>query len=151
VIMSMGMNKKSRQIQNVKFSSIDEFFDFIPENELKIVQFLRELIRDCIPDCTEKLSYNVPTFYRHSRICFLWPASITWGNVRTDAVRLGFANGNLMRDEINFLDKGDRKQVYWKDFSDIKEIDADLLKAYIFEAVGIDDEIKKRKNKSGSG
>ena len=142
------MNKRPKQMQNVKFRTLDEFFDFIPENEFKIVQVLRGIIHECIPDCTEKLSYNVPTFYHYSRICFVWPASVTWGNVQTNAVRLGFVNGNLMRDELNYLDKGDRKQVYWKDFSDVKEIDADLLKSYIFEAVEIDKEIKKRKNKS---
>jgi len=145
------MNKNIRQMQNVKFRSIDEFLDFISENELEIVQVLRGIIRDCIPDCKEKLSYNVPTFYRHSRICFVWPASVTWGNVSSGAVRLGFVNGNLMRDEINYLDKGDRKQVYWKDFSDVKDIDIDLIRSYIFEAFKIDEEIKKRKNKSGSG
>jgi hypothetical protein len=31
-------------------------------------------------------------------------------------VRLGFTNGNLMQDETGYLDKGDRKQLLWKDF-----------------------------------
>jgi hypothetical protein len=141
------MYPKPRQMQNVKFRNLDEFFDFIPKNELAVVQVLRQIIFDCIPDCAEKFSYNVPTFYRHSRICFIWPASVTWGNVRTNAVRLGFVKGYLMRDEINYLDKGDRKQVYWRDFSVVNEIDTDLLKSYIFEAVLIDEENSKNKKK----
>ena len=60
-------------------------------------------------------------------------------------VRLGFTNGYLMKDEIHYLDKGDRKQIYWKDFYHIEDIDLDLLKSYIFEAGRIDDEIKLKK------
>jgi len=106
---------------------------------------LRGIIHECIPDCKEKLSYNVPTFYRHSHVCFVWPASVTWGNVHSEAVRLGFANGYLIRDEINYLDKGNRKQMYWKDYSDLKEIDTDIVKAYLFEAREIDENLKKRR------
>jgi len=144
------MKLNPRQMQNVKFRDIDEFLGFIPENELAIVQALRQFIMDCIPGCTEKLSYNVPTFYKYSRICFVWPSSVTWGDVQTNAVRLGFVNGYRMRDEINYLDKGDRKQVYWKDFTDVKEIDTDLLKLYICEAVRIDEELKKNWKKPGT-
>ncbi len=141
------MKKKSR-MQNVSFGNIDEFFEFIPENELKIVDALRQLIFSCIPDCKEKLSYNVPFYRKYSGICFIWPSSVTWGNVKQpSAVRLGFTKGYLMRDEINYLDKGERKQVYWKDFTDIKEIDADLLKSYLFEAMLVDEQMKKKAKK----
>ena len=62
-------------------------------------------------------------------------------------VRLGFTSGNLLHDEINYLDKGDRKQVYWKDFYNIKDVDVDLLKPYIFEAALVDSAVIKKKNK----
>ena len=60
-------------------------------------------------------------------------------------VRMGFSNGYLMQDELNYLDKGDRKHVYWKDFYSLKDIDTDLIKAYIFEAAYIDQEMKRKK------
>ena len=132
-------------MQNVTFKTLDEFLDFITDEELKIVKFLRQIILNCIPDCIEKLSYNVPFYKRNTNICFIWPASVTWGNVKLNGVRIGFANGYLMQDDINYLDKGDRKQVYCKDFYSIKEIDVDLLKSYIFEAVIIDQEKTKMK------
>jgi hypothetical protein len=134
-----------RKMQNVSFVSVDEFLEFLPADELKIVQLLRKMIFTCIPDCSEKLSYNVPFYKRHSNICFIWPSSVAWGNMKQRGVRFGFSNGYLMQDEINYLDKGDRKQVYWKDFYSVKDIDAELLKAYIFEAAFIDE--KKRKGK----
>jgi Domain of unknown function (DU1801) len=136
-------------MQNVNFKTVDEFLAYLPEDELKIVEFLRNIIFDCIPDCEEKLSYNVPYYRKHYRICFIWPASITWGSKITyKGVRLGFANGNLMADENHYLDKGNRKQVYWKDFTDIREINTDLLKSYLFEAALIGKEKYRLKNLS---
>jgi hypothetical protein len=133
------------KIQNVNFKSIDDFFDYLPENELEIVLHLRRIVLECIPNCKEKLSYNVPYYWHHSRVCFIWPSSITWGNVKTKGVRIGFVNGNLMRDEINFLEKENRKQVYVKDFGSIDEIDSDILKTYIFEALLVNEQLKKKK------
>jgi hypothetical protein len=98
-------------MQNVNFKTIEEFLDYLPKDELDIVLHLRSLIGECIPNFKEKLSYNVPYYWHHSRICFIWPSSITWGNVKTKGVRFGFVNGYLMRDEINYLEKENRKQV----------------------------------------
>ncbi|MDN5200556.1 DUF1801 domain-containing protein [Fulvivirgaceae bacterium BMA10] len=137
---------KKRKMQQINFNTIDDFLDFLPEEELKIVEFLRQIILDCMPDCIEKLSYNVPYYRRHSNVCFIWPASIKWGNSENKGVRLGFTNGNLLSDDIDYLEKGERKQVYWKDFMSLKEIDTDLLKSYIFEALVVDEERAKAKN-----
>ena len=135
-------------MQNVKFSSVDEFLDFLPVDELKVVEFLRRIVFNCIPDITEKLAYNVPYYKRNKNICFIWPASVLWGKKKTyEGVRFGFTSGYLLQDEMNYLDKGDRKQVYWKDFTEIKEIDVDLLKTYIFDAYIIDQSFSKIKNK----
>lgn len=136
-------------MQNVNFNSIDDFFEFLPAKELKVVEYLRKIILDCIPNCTEKLAYNVLYFKLHSNICFLWPASILWGKKQTyQGVRFGFTKGYLMFDDINYLEKGDRKQVYWRDFKSIKEIDVNVLKAYIYDAVLVDEEqYKLKKNK----
>jgi hypothetical protein len=133
-------NVIKRKMQNVRFHNIDEFLDFLPENELRLVNALRQIVFNCIPMVTEGLAYNVPYYKMYRNICFIWPASVLWGKKQTyEGVRFGFKNGNLLQDEIGYLDKGDRKQVYWKDFKDIKEIDVDLLNSYLFEAVIIDE------------
>ncbi|GHM99317.1 hypothetical protein WSM22_08070 [Cytophagales bacterium WSM2-2] len=144
------MKKKAakKQMQNVSFRSLEEFFEFIPKNELKIVEALRKIILECIPDCQEKLSYNVPYYKRHANICFLWPASITWGGVNQKGVRFGFTSGYFLHDEIGYLDKGDRKQVYWRDFNDAREIDTSLLEFYLHQAVLIDNEKAREKLKA---
>lgn len=129
------------KIQPTKFSSVGEFLDFLPEEELDILGPLRALIFECIPECEEKLAYNVPFYYRNTRICFLWPASIPWGGVK-QGVRLGFSKGYLLKDEIGYLEKGSRKQVFTKTFIHEQEVerDRDLIKAYLFEARAFDKE-----------
>jgi hypothetical protein len=144
----MGKKVKSgvkKKMQEVDFGSIEEFLVFLPEDELKIVELLRKIIFHCIPDIEEKISYNVPFYKRHSNICYIWPSSVQWGNVKNTGVQFGFTKGYLLTDEINWLEKGNRKQVYYKIFHSLKEIDIELLKAYIFEAAYIDENISKKK------
>ena len=116
------------KIQNMKYESINDFLSCLPEHELVIVQFLRKLVLDCFPNPTEKLLYNVPYYYQHSRVCFIWPSSVPWENVKKDSVLLGFCQGNFLRDEMNYSEKGNRKQVFVKTFHKIKDIDNDIVK-----------------------
>jgi hypothetical protein len=139
--MEKSAKNNKVKMQNVSFKSVEEFLDFLPENELKIVEFLRQIVLDCIPNCIEKLSYNVPFYKKNKNICFIWPASVSWGNVKHNGVKFGFTTGYLLNDEIGFLDKGTRKQVYTKDYMSINEINVDLLKAYLYEATKLDKKI----------
>lgn len=137
------------KMQNVAFKSIDEFLDFIPNDELKIVNVLRQLVLDCMPDAIEKLSFNVPFYKRYKMVCFIWPASVLWGKKKMyEGVRFGFTNGYLMQDENKYLNKGDRKQIYWRDFISVKDINIDVLKSYLYEAIMLDDETKSIKKRS---
>lgn len=140
------MNEEKIKMQNVSFKTVDELFDFLPEHELQLLKLLRNLVIDSVPGIREKLSYNVPYYEKNRGMFFIWPASVLWGKQPTyKGVRFGFQQGYLMADETAYLDKGSRKQVFWKEFSHIKEVDIALLKAYIFEAVLIDEQFKKRK------
>jgi hypothetical protein len=147
------MEKKSpksgsgRMMQNVKFDSVVELLDFLPEDELKITLYLRQLIMDCVPDVEEKLSYNVPFYRRNAGIFFIWPGSVSWGKVVHPGVRFGFQQGYLLDDEIGYLDRGGRKQVFWRDYLSLESIDVELLRAYLFAAVEVDDGKAKRKRK----
>lgn len=144
-------------MQKASFQSVEAFLDYLPVEELEIVQFLRTIVFNCIPAVEEKLSYNVPFFKRNKNICFVWPASVLWGKKKTyEGVRFGFTYGNLFVDETGYLEKGERKQVYWKTFTELKQIDVDLLKMYIFEAAAMDqqfniDRLKSARKKGLSG
>ncbi len=136
-------------MQNVSFRTVDEFLDFLIEEDLAIVQRLREIIFDAIPDVSERLSYNVPYYRRHADICFIWPGSISWGDKIQSGVRFGFTQGYLLPDDIGFLDKGKRKQVYWHDFFSLQDIDEETLASYLSLAVDIDEQrfIDKKLNR----
>lgn len=138
------------KFQNLHFRSIDDFWEYIPAEEVKLTKYLRSIILECMPDATEKFAYNVPFYYRHSRIFYLWPASVAWGRIKT-GVLLGFCRGILLQDELNYLDKSGRQEMASETFTSISEVDADLLKAYIFEAMELDEQgylAKKHKKKT---
>ena len=120
----------------MKFSSLEECFSYIPEDEMKIVEALRKIIFQCIPDIEEKLSYNAPFYKRNGNICFIWPGSIPWGKTK-EGVQLGFSKGYLLSDD-GYLEKGTRKQVFWKTFYHTREIDAEKISALLYEAVLLD-------------
>lgn len=135
-------------MQHINFSSVEDFLAYLPSYERAIVDVLRDIVLQSIPDCTEKLSYNVPYYYRHSRICFIWPASVPWGRVPLHGVQLGFCNGNLLYDDRDYLDKGNRKQVYVKVFTNVQEITANdhsILHTYLVNAVLIDEQLHNSK------
>ena len=131
--------RKGRKMQDVSFKSIEEFLEYLSGEELEMVQKLRSLIFQAIPDVHEKLSYNVPFYKRNAGICFIWPPSIPWGSKTYPFVRLGFSKGYLIEDEEGYLEKGDRKQVYTRDFRRLEEIDDDLVLTYLTKALIVDE------------
>ncbi|MFV8326074.1 DUF1801 domain-containing protein [Flavobacterium sp. ZS1P14] len=128
--------------QGIQFSTVDTFLDYLPEEELEVVLFLRKIILECIPNCKEKLAYNVPFYYCHSRICYIWPASIPWGKVEK-GVAIGFCKNASFLDETFETTQFASKSV----FSTVKEIDVALLRQQIYEAVLIDEQIVKAKRR----
>ncbi len=79
---------------NLKIKNLVELYDLLPENERIIVDILRDIISAHIPDIKEKISYNVPFFYRNKSLCLVWPASIPRGGIKK-GVLLGFCYGHL--------------------------------------------------------
>ncbi|MFV5699477.1 DUF1801 domain-containing protein [Flavobacterium sp. ZT3R17] len=128
--------------QGIQFKSTDEFLDYLPEEELEIVLFLRKIILECISNCKEKLAYNVPFYYCHSRICFIWPASIPWGKVEK-GVAIGFCKNSSFLDETFETTKFTSKLT----FTSVKEINIAFLRQQIYEAVLIDEQIVKAKRR----
>jgi hypothetical protein len=103
-----------KSMQAVSFSSIHEMLAYLPDDELRLTEFLRNLIFECVPDVEEKLSFNVAYYMRNAGLLFIWPGSIGWGKKTYPGVRFGFQSGYLIPDEIGYLDRGDRKQIFWR-------------------------------------
>jgi hypothetical protein len=126
--------------KGIKFKSILEFWEFIPEHEQVIVDVLRQIVLKNLPSyCIEKLTYNVPYFYGKRRICMIWPGSIPWGGIR-EGVLFGFCYGNRLKDVNHYLNHGTNKQVFYKIFHSPDEIDYDAIVGLLNEAVEVDNQ-----------
>ncbi len=125
----------------------EDFFYNLPESEKMIVSSLRRIVTESA-NFNEKISYNVPYYFRNSRVCFIWPASVKQGPPA--GVVLGFCNGHLLSDPYHLLEKEHRKQVYWITFHTVKEIDENRLHEMIYEAVLVDETYSKKVKKGKS-
>lgn len=125
--------------------AVEDLILELPDEERILVQSLRNLIWDEIPGIREKLSWGAPFFYRHGTICFTWPTSIpnSGAGYSSPSVLLGFAKGYLMSNADGYLEKGDRKQVYMRLFTDIQQIDYDRVRLLLHEAAWIDEQTAK--------
>ena len=126
---------KGEKMQNVSFRTVEDFLDFLPDDERQVAIFLRELVFESLPYVSEHLAYNVPFYRIRKNICFVWPASVLWGRRKTySGVRFGFSCGDMLTDPENYLDRGGRKSVYWRDFLSISDIDSATLKNLLYQA-----------------
>jgi hypothetical protein len=119
--------------------TFDDFFFSILPSEQKIITRLRNIILDTSPKLVEKMSYGAPFYFIRQRICFLWPASLAMSGIK-EGVNLGLCKGYLLSDEQKALDKGNRKEVYYLHFKSLSEINEELLKEMLFEAILVDEE-----------
>ena len=121
-----------------KITSLVQLFDILPPEERMIVDVLRQIIRENLPEyCKEKLTYNVPYFYGKRGICIIWPATIPKGGIK-NGVLLGFWYGNKLTDADSYLTKGTNKRVYYKIYHSAEEIDEQAIIKLLREAVKYD-------------
>ncbi len=121
----------------------EDFFYPLSEEEKTIVTRLRQLVQSTAPEMTEKISYNVPYYFRHTRVCFIWPSSVKPGP--KSGVVLGFCKGYLLSNEQGLLEKENRKEVYMIPFHSVKEIQEGPLREILLEALLVDQETAKKK------
>jgi hypothetical protein len=123
---------------SIKIKSLLQLFEILPLEERIIVDVLRQIILENLPDnCKEKISYNVPFFYGKKGICIIWPATIPRGGIK-EGVLLGFWYGNKLKDEDNYLTHGSNKQIFYKIFKTAEEIDEEAIVRLLKEAVKLD-------------
>jgi hypothetical protein len=131
------------RFQKINFSSVGEFLDYLPAEQLSITELLRQTVLECSPHLKEKLSYNVPFYSYYTRICFIWPGAVPWGGTKS-GVQFGLCKGYLLSNALNYFDKGNRKEVLIKTFSNLSEVDPAVLKAFIWAAIELDSQLHKK-------
>jgi len=140
---------------HTKKVDIDEMIANLPRNEQVLVEMLRALIIECIPQATEKAYYDlgIPFYTRNRLICFIWPPSVVWEpganheKRKAKGVSLGFNQGKLMSNEDGVLLAEGRKQVYVMYFKELDAIDEAQVRALLFEAAMIDEQFVKKKKR----
>ena len=121
-----------------KITSLVELYDILPENERLMVDVLRQIVLENLPDyCKEKISFNVPFFYGIKGICIIWPSTIPRGGIK-EGVLLGFWQGNQLRDLDAYLTRGSNKKVFYKIYKKVEEIDEKAIRKLLSEAVNFD-------------
>jgi len=123
---------------NQKIKSLLQLYDAIPEHERIIVDVLRAIVAEQLPAyCKEKISYQVPFFYGNKGICIIWPSAIPRGGIKS-GVLFGFWYGNKLADADNYLTHGTNKQIFYKIYHDVEEINVKAVVKLLKEAVKVD-------------
>ena len=118
--------------------SILHLYEMLPDNERIITDVLRQILIDNLPSyCKEKISYNVPFFHGNKGIAIIWPSSVPRGGIKK-GVLLGFWHGNKLIDEGHYLTRGTNKQIFYKIFNEVEEIDERAIAKLLKEAVELD-------------
>ncbi len=123
--------------KGLNIRSAEDLYPLLPDNELKVIKFLRNLILDNCPELQEHIAYNVPFYKGKKNVCFLWPAAVPWGNV-AEGVALGFTRGDELMDDEQILEAGTRKHVRTVVFTQTIDIKPEQVLTYLFEAVELD-------------
>src|SRR5436190_24296154 len=131
----------------MKIRNLVDLFAILPEDEKIIVDVLRQIIIETLPEyCKEKISYNVPFFYGNKGICIVWPSTIPRGGIKK-GVLLGFWYGNKLKDTGNYLIHGINKQIFYKIFYSADNINEKAIVKLLKEAVQLDNQFKKSSKK----
>ncbi len=113
--------------------------DFLPDDERALTEQLRELIISEAPDLKERLSFNVPFYKGRRDVCFIWPASVLWGRTKTyEGVRFGLSYGSLVPGCEPYLQRGDRKQVCWRDLHRLTSTDERMIRTVLRAGFAVD-------------
>lgn len=132
---------KSLLSGGMRFTTVAALLEFLPAEDRALTERLRELIISEVPELNERLSFNVPFYKGRRDVCFLWPASVLWGRTKTyEGVRFGLSYGSLVPGCEPYLQRGERKQVCWRDLQELTDHDERRIRALLRAAVVVDQE-----------
>jgi hypothetical protein len=131
------------QNQAINYMTVEEFIYELPREEQQMCLRLRDIVLRAAPDFDEKISYGVPYYFRHRRVCCIWPASAKAGPPR--GVFLGFCRGNLLSNEQGIIEMGNRKRFGLIRYFGVSEIKEEPILEIIQEAIMVDEELTKIK------
>lgn len=115
-----------------------EFWAWLPDDEREIVDVLRQIVIENLPeDTVERFAWNVPCYYGRRQICIIWPASVPRGGIK-QGVLLGFSQGWRLKDVDSYLTHGTNKVIFYKIYRSIDQIDERAIAKLLHEAAQLD-------------
>ena len=125
-------------MSSLKIKSLLQLYELLPEQERIIVDVLRQTITGNLASyCKEKISCNVPFFYGKKGICIVWPSTVPRGGIKK-GVLLGFWYGNKLNDVNGYLTHGTNKQIFYKIYHTVEEVNEEEITLLLQEAVKLD-------------
>ena len=128
-----------------KHKDFDSLLEDILPQEQAICLHLRNLILGNFPELKEKFAYGAPFYFRNSRVCFIYPASLPYSGIDF-GVSFGFNRGHLLSNDHGMLDLGNRKEVAYVSLLQESEIRWDILLEILHEAILLDNEMAAQKH-----
>ncbi len=126
------------ELSSLKIRSILQLYETLPDEERIITEVLRQIIAEQLPAyCKEKISFNVPYFHGNKGICIVWPSTIPRGGIKK-GVLFGLWYGNRLKDADSYLTHGTNKQIFYKIFQTVDDINEKAIVKLLKEAVKLD-------------
>jgi len=120
------------------------FWEQLPANERIIVDILRQIVIENIPDTyKEKFAWNVPCYYGNRQVCIIWPAAIPRGGFK-QGVLLGFSQGRELQNKNGYIKSGNNKKIYYRIIKSIDEISEKEIKLLLKEAIALDNNYRAK-------
>lgn len=107
------------------------FIESLEPRERDVMARIHELLMS-LPGVTDRIRYGIPFFYYHSWFCYMNPQ-------KKGGVELVFIKGQELSNAQGLLDPKDRKQVAGITYSEVSEIEEEVLLEIILEAIMLDE------------
>ncbi len=122
-----------------------DFYNQVEGEDRLMVDILRDIVYEVESNFREKISYDVPYYFLHSRVCFIWPSAVKFGPKK--GVKFGFCKGAHLDDFDTILDTEGRKEIGTITFLKAEDIKAKQIKELLYQALILDKEIWDNKRK----
>ena len=127
-----------------KINGFVHFWEQLPAYERTIVDILRQIVIENIPDTyKEKFAWNVPCYYGNRQVCIIWPAAVPRGGFK-EGVLLGFSQGRELQNKNGYIKSGNNKKIYYRIIKSVEVINEKEIKLLLKEAIIIDNKYKAR-------
>ncbi len=112
---------------------ISDYLYKLTSEQAGIVQCLHDLIMET-PAIEVKRRWHLPFYYRKSWICY-------FNILKNGNVEWAFTRGNELSNEDQWLEARGRKQIYSVNFASVQDIDLQLARVTLQEALLLDEHV----------